>query len=183
MKTRIPIPIKKLLQDKQDEKLKKQQNNHDKSGPPGQNQIKEQEQDQSQSSQTKKNIDISSDLKENLDYIKKTVGNSSDIVIREFQAGQNGEINIAIIFTDGLTNSAELQDFVLNTLMFEIRNAELDSMVIDRSNLFNLIKTHSLPVAGISDIYDFQKLFLQLLSGDSILFIDGCSQAISISLR
>ena len=185
MKTRIPIPIKKLLQDKQDEKLKKQQNNHNQSGPPSQdqNQIKEQEQDQGQSSQTKKNIDISSHLTENLDYIKKTIGNSSDIVIREFQAGQNGEINIAIIFTDGLTNSAELQDFVLNTLMFEIRNAELDSMVIDKSNLYNLIKTHSLPVAGISDIYDFQKLFLQLLSGDSILLIDGSSQAISISLR
>jgi spore germination protein KA len=46
-----------------------------------------------------------------------------------------------------------------------------------------LIKTHSLPVAGISDITDFQKLFLQLLSGDSILFIDGCSKALSISLR
>ncbi|MBT2740673.1 spore germination protein [Bacillus sp. ISL-77] len=217
MKTRIPSPIKKLVQDKQDEKLKKQQNNHDQSGLPSQdqNQIQEQEQDQdsaqnqepsqpknksegkakekfkikkqtqyqNQSSLTQKNIDISSDLTENIDYIKKTVGNSTDIVIRQFQAGQNGEIKIAIIFTDGLTNSAELQDFVLNTLMFEIRNAELDSMVFDRSNLFNLVKTQSLPVAGISDIYDFQKLFFHLLSGDSILFIDGYSQAISISLR
>ncbi|MDR7077128.1 spore germination protein KA [Neobacillus niacini] len=181
MKTRIPIPIKKLLQDKQDEKLKKQQNNQ--SGPQSQDQIQEQAQDQNQSSQAQKSINISLNLKENIDYIKKTVGNSSDIVIREFQAGQNGEIKIAVIFTDGLTNSAELQDFVLNTLMFEIRNAELDSMVFDRSNLFNLIKTHSLPVSGISDINDFQKLFLNLLSGDSILFIDGCSQAISISLR
>ena len=182
MKTRIPIPIKKLLQDKQDEKLKKQQNNHDKSGPPGQNQIQDQEQVQSQSSQTKKNIDISSHLKENLDNIKKTIGNSSDIVIREFQAGQNGEINIAIIFTDGLTNSAELQDFVLNTQMFEIRNDELDSTGEDRSNLFNLIKTYFFPVAAISVSMIFRSFFSSCYPGIRF-FYDGCSQAISISLR
>ncbi|WP_420489034.1 spore germination protein [Neobacillus vireti] len=165
----------------------KQQKNHNQSGSPNAtqdiNQVQKQSQDQSQSLKTQKSIDISLNLKENIDYIKTTVGNSTDIVIREFEAGHNGEIKIAIIFTDGLTNSSELQDFVLNTLMYEIRNAELDFLVSDQSNLFSLIKAHSLPVAGLSDINDFQKLYLQLLSGDSILLIDGYPQALAISLR
>jgi spore germination protein KA len=189
MKTRTPVPLKKYVQDKQEEKLKKQLKKlgqiDSQSEEKKQEQTQDQEsaQNQDQSSQTEETILLSSDLKTNIDYIKKTLGNSSDIVIREFQSGQKGEIKIGIIFTDGLTNSDELQDFVLNTLMFEIRNAELDSTDIDSSCLINLIKNHSLPVAGIMEISDFQKLFLQLLSGDSILLLDGCSKAISISLR
>nr|WP_263327768.1 spore germination protein [Neobacillus sp. Marseille-Q6967] len=189
MKTRTPIPFKKFVQDKHEEKLKKQLKNQGQIETLSQDQKQEQVQEQDsaqnkyQSSQTKETILISSDLKSNIEYIKKTVGNSSDIVIREFQAGQKGEIKISIIFTDGLTKSDELQDFVLNTLMIEIRNADLSTMDMDPSNLFNLIKNHSLPVAGVSDITDFQNLFLKLLSGDSILLLDGCSKAISISLR
>jgi spore germination protein KA len=189
MKTRTPIPLKKFVQDKHEDKLKKQLKktgqgkllSQDKKQEPMKDQESAQIQDQS--SQTEDPILLFSDLMKNIDFIKKTLGNSSDIVIREFQAGQKREIKLGVIFTDGLTNSDELQDFVLNTLMVEIRNVEPDSMEIDSSCLINLIKNHSLPVAGIMEISDFQKLFLQLLSGDSILLIDGCSKSISISLR
>ncbi|MFC0272048.1 spore germination protein [Metabacillus herbersteinensis] len=126
---------------------------------------------------------ISSELKYNIEHIKKTLGNSSDIVVRDFQAGKNGEINLGIIYTDGLSDKAFIQDFILETLMVEIRNADLDSNVVNTINMFDVIKSHSLPVGDIEEISEFQKLFLHVLSGDTIILIDGFPKGIALSSR
>ncbi|MFJ7307288.1 spore germination protein [Peribacillus frigoritolerans] len=123
---------------------------------------------------------ISSDLQFNLDHIKKTVGNSSDIVIRDFQAGKNGEIKLGIVYTDGLTDSASIQDLILDTLMVEIRNSDLDVAVPD---CFELIKSHILPVGGIVEITDFQKLFNHVLSGDTMLLMDSSPKGLALGSR
>jgi spore germination protein KA len=209
MKTRFPIPLRKLVKDKQAEKFNKTFKNQDQSDTQSQDQIqnesqevtqnKEQSQNQSQtqdqgktqkqgqiqnqSSQTQQTIQISSDLKYNLDHVKKTLGNSSDIVLREFQAGIKGEIKLGIIYTDGLSNTDTIQDFILETLMNKIRNLDLDSNVVNSSNWFDVIKSHSLPVGDMKEISDFQKLFFYVLSGDTLLLIDGFPKGIVISSR
>lgn len=191
MKSRIPVPLKQLIIDKRAEKFKKQNANLNQSenqnSSQGQNQAKAKskinKQSQSPSSQPQQKKPISLDIKSNLDYIKKSLGNSSDVVIRDFQAGKNGEMKLAIIYTDGLTDTASIQDFILETLMVEIRNTGLDSSVVSTSNLFDMIKFHSLPVGEITEITDFEKLFHDLLSGDTLLLIDGFPKGVAISSR
>lgn len=165
LKSRAPISVKKLLKDKQSIKSQKEITN------------KKQNMDSQQQEK------ISSDLKFNLDHIKKTLGNSTDIVIREFQAGKNGEFEIAVVYTDGLTDSAGLQEFVLETLMVKIRDVEIDSNVFHSLNWMEALKKESLPVSGITDISDYQKLFLLLLSGDAIILVNGFSKGMAISFR
>ncbi|MBZ5752037.1 spore germination protein [Metabacillus litoralis] len=124
-----------------------------------------------------------SELQSNIDHIRKSLGNSSDLVTRDFQAGENGDIKLGIIYTDGLTDSVAVQEFILDTLMIGIRNTEVDSKVVDISNLFDVIKSFSLPVGEIKEISDFQKLFLHVLSGDTVLLIDGFPKGIVLSSR
>ncbi|WP_191090825.1 spore germination protein [Niallia endozanthoxylica] len=126
---------------------------------------------------------IYSDLKLNLEHIKKTTGNSTDIIIREVQVGKNGEVQLAVIYTDGLTSSAELEQFVLETLMVKIRNTEMDSTNLHSLDCLEAIKKESLPVAGVTDISDFKKLFLNLLSGDAIILMNSFSKGLAISFR
>ncbi|MFE4707538.1 spore germination protein [Peribacillus simplex] len=126
---------------------------------------------------------ISSDLQYNLDHIKKTLGNSSDLVIRDFQAGKNGEIKLGIVYTDGLTDSTSIQDFILDTLMVEIRNSDLNVAVFNPSDCFEMIKSHTLPIGGIGEITDFQKLFNHVLSGDTMLLMDGTPKGIALGSR
>ncbi|WP_072273987.1 spore germination protein [Peribacillus simplex] len=123
---------------------------------------------------------MSADLQYNIDHIKKTLGNSSDIVIRDFQAGKNGEIKLGIIYTDGLTDSASIQDLILDTLMVEIRNSDLEVAVPD---CFEIIKSHTLPVGGIVEITDFQKLFNHVLSGDTMLLMNGSPKGLALGSR
>ncbi|MED3833479.1 spore germination protein [Peribacillus frigoritolerans] len=123
---------------------------------------------------------MSPDLQFNIDHIKKTLGNSSDIVIRDFQAGKNGEIKLGIVYTDGLTDSASIQDLILDTLMVQIRNSDSDVEVPD---CFELIKSHTLPVGGIVEITEFQKLFNHVLSGDTMLLMDGSPKGLALGSR
>ncbi|MFJ8067433.1 spore germination protein [Peribacillus sp. NPDC096447] len=190
MKSRVPIPLRKLIEDKQSVKNKKQQEDLNQSGNPNSSKTKNQTQNPVQKAQNRskdsKNHQtklISSDLQFNLDHIKKTVGNSSDIVIRDFQAGKNGQIKLGIVFTDGLTDSASIQDFILDTLMVEIRNSELDVAVLNHTDCFEMIKSHILPVGGIVEINDFQKLFNHVLSGDTMLLMDGSPKGMALGSR
>ncbi|MGG0412671.1 spore germination protein [Peribacillus simplex] len=189
MKSRVPIPLRKLIEDKQSVKNKKQQAELKQSGNPNssntnnQNQKPFQAQNQSKDSKNHQTKPISSDLQFNLDHIKKTLGNSSDIVIRDFQAGKNGEIKLGIVYTDGLTDSASIQDFILDTLMVEIRNSDLNVADLNPSDCFEMIKSRTLPLGGIVEITDFQKLFHHVLSGDTMLLMDGSPTGIALSSR
>nr|WP_311632615.1 spore germination protein [Peribacillus simplex] len=189
MKSRVPIPLRKLIEDKQSVKNKKQQEYLNQSGNPNSSKSKNQNQNpvqaQNQSKDSKKHQTklISSDLQFNLDHIKKTLGNSSDIVTRDFQAGKNGQIKLGIVYTDGLTDSTSIQDLILDTLMVEIRNSDLDVAVLNPSDCFEMIKSHTLPIGGIEEITDFQKLFNHVLSGDTMLLMDGSPKGIALGSR
>lgn len=63
---------------------------------------------------------IKTNLHQNLQFIKDALGTSSDIVIREILIGKEGTIKAGIIYTDGLTDTASLQNFILETLIFWI---------------------------------------------------------------
>ncbi|WP_375781861.1 spore germination protein [Peribacillus simplex] len=170
-------------------KNKKQQEYLNQSGNPNSSKSKNQNQNpvqaQNQSKDSKKHQTklISSDLQFNLDHIKKTLGNSSDIVTRDFQAGKNGQIKLGIVYTDGLTDSTSIQDLILDTLMVEIRNSDLDVAVLNPSDCFEMIKSHTLPIGGIEEITDFQKLFNHVLSGDTMLLMDGSPKGIALGSR
>ncbi|MEY9868015.1 spore germination protein KA [Peribacillus sp. B2I2] len=188
MKSRVPIPLKKLIEDKQSVNNKKQHADLNQSGNPNSSKTEKNNQtlqakNRSQDSNNDHTKLISSDLQFNLDHIKKTLGNSSDIVTRDFQAGKNGEIKLGIVYTDGLTDSASIQDFILDTLMVEIRNSDLDVKVLNPSDCFEMIKSHSLPVGGIVEITEFQKLFHHVLSGDTMLLMDGSPIGIALGSR
>lgn len=189
MKSRVPIPLRKLIEDKQSVKNKKQQEYLNQSGNPNSSKSKNQNQNpvqaQNQSKDSKKHQTklISSDLQFNLDHIKKTLGNSSDIVTRDFQAGKNGQIKLGIVYTDGLTDSTSIQDLILDTLMVEIRNSDLDVAVLNPSDCFEMIKSHTLPIGGIEEITDYQKLFNHVLSGDTMLLMDGSPKGIALGSR
>lgn len=172
MKSRGPISVKKLLANKKDAKSIKQKS-----------QEENQSLNQNQESQSQSTDQIFADLKLNIDHIKKTLGDSSDIVIRDFHAGENGELNLGVIFTDGLADKTLIQDFVLETLMVEVRGVPLDSNLSRESNIFDLIKSRSLPVAETKEISDFQKLFNYILSGDTIILVNGFAKAIGLGSR
>lgn len=122
-------------------------------------------------------------LKGNLQKVRQTIGNSSDIVIRELEAGANGQMQIGIIYTDGLVDKTFINEFIFEALLMDLRKVELDSKIALEGNPLQVLKKAMLPVGEINDISDFDELFIQLLSGYVILLMNGIPQGLAIDSK
>lgn len=134
--------------------------------------------------QTKKkssNNELNTSLQENIQMIKTSLGKSSDIIIREIPIGKDGTIKAGIIYTDGLTDTPSLQNFILETLMLDVKGIELQRKVTPEKNLISVLKDFAMTVGEIKDLTEFDVLFTGLLSGDTVILIDGYAQGLIIS--
>lgn len=129
------------------------------------------------------NSNIPSNLDENIKFIKETLGNSSDIVLRKFEIGREENFHLAVVYTDGLADKNFVQDFVLETLMVDIRNTNLDQEKPDPLTIFDLIKRRSLTCGEVHEISDTKLLFFHILSGDTVLLMNNFPKAIVIGSR
>lgn len=126
---------------------------------------------------------LKANLQENIQYIKNRLGNSNDIVIREIQIGTEHRIKICLFYTDGLTDSKSVQDFIMESLMAPTPTTQLDQMISSEQNALKVLKNQILTVGGIEDVTEFSSLFTSMLSGDVILLLDGYTQGFTISMR
>jgi spore germination protein KA len=124
---------------------------------------------------------LSVNLKENIKEIKQTLGKSTDIVIREIVAGTDGTISLAIIYTEGLADKDFVQDFIIKPLMLTIRDTEisyqgnLDSMTI--------LENFALANGELKEIQDFDSLYQHILSGDTVLILEGYTKGFAIGSK
>lgn len=133
------------------------------------------------------NINQSGPLKktliENIQQVKESLGESSDIVTREFTIGQDGKIKLGLFYTDGLVNTLFIQNIILKTLMVDIRKANLNTTASSKKKAFEILRDFALSVGNMKEIVDFKNLLTSLLSGDAIILIDGYDQGFAIDTK
>lgn len=117
------------------------------------------------------NIKISID--ENINVIKKDLGESTDIIIRKFLAGEKGNIVVGIIYIENLTDKMFIQDFVMKTLMLDIRKAKVNSSINLEKGVYEKLRDFSISIADIKDINNYANLYKYLLDGYTVILIDG----------
>lgn len=126
---------------------------------------------------------LKTNLQENLQRIKDSLGKSSDIIIREIRVGKEETIKAGIIYTDGLTDTTALQNFILETLMLDVDGTELQKKLSPEQNLISILKDFAMTVGEIKELSNFEELLTGLLSGDTIILIDGYAQGLIVSNR
>ncbi|SDH83453.1 spore germination protein [Alteribacillus bidgolensis] len=125
-------------------------------------------------------LEISHYLDENLKNIKEALGNSDDLNIREFKMGKPSLHKVALIYINGLSDTSINSNSIIERLMGNVNDtASVDPQ--SPSKLFTYVKENILTVEKVEDITDWNKMLLSLISGQSILFIDGWDHAISCS--
>lgn len=121
------------------------------------------------------------DLKDNLHRIRQEFGNSPDVIIREFEIGSY-QVQVAAVYTDGLTDKKMVGDFVMRSLMIDTAEETFKNMVSDK-NVFDFIKNNALTIGEVKVIKDWNGLILSILSGDTVILINEWAEAISGSTR
>lgn len=123
---------------------------------------------------------LKTSLQENIKTLEDTLGESSDIIIREIRIGKEGAIKAGIMYTDGLSDTTSLQNFIMESLMLDIKGTELEKKLTLEQNLITVLKDFAMTVGEIKDLTNFDDLFTALLSGDTILLVDGHAQGLII---
>ncbi|MFZ5942770.1 MAG: spore germination protein [Bacillota bacterium] len=125
---------------------------------------------------------INTSLTSNLDYIKKVFENCSDIVFREFTIGYKAQVKAAIIYVDGLTDKATIQNLILKSLTFEARKAQPHEE-FQMGDIYKWIDESSLNVAEKKQIENMDDVMSGFLSGDTALLLDGWNKAILLGTK
>jgi len=120
-------------------------------------------------------------LNDNLDTIRLTLGGSADLITREIRFGKDGSVRAGLLYTDGLTDTPSIQNFIMESLMID-RTAASEAQTGGKE-FFDLLKERVLAVGEVKETSALSPLLTALLSGDTLLLVDGYSRAFVISTR
>jgi spore germination protein KA len=118
-------------------------------------------------------LTISSDYQKNIERIKEEMGNSCDVIIRKIKVGQ---YQGALLFVDGLVDGKGISDYILESFM--------ETKVLDEdTNLFQYVMDKMVALGSIRTIQNWGQLYNSLLSGCSVILLDGYTKALSGETR
>ncbi|MFF2448129.1 spore germination protein [Neobacillus sp. NPDC058068] len=109
---------------------------------------------------------------DNVSRIKVELGNSTDLVFREFTICQHKG---TVVYIDGLADEKLICDFFIESLSDE----ELDS----RQEPFQVMADKAVGLGSFQIATEWNQVFDSILSGNTIFFLDGYNKAINVETK
>ena len=134
-------------------------------------------------------IKFNTNIIKNINRIKSVLGNSNDLLIREFTIKMKKNLNLAVLFISGLADENKLDNLslelneLINSRNSDNQNALESFFNKDQSTLeccFNRLKTSLLCSSKVVEGSDYETLYSQILSGNTVILIDGYSKFLAI---
>lgn len=113
---------------------------------------------------------ITPKVDENVSYIKDLFKDTSDIVFRQFNVGC---WSAAVIYIDGMADKVLLDNFVMESLMLKSERVE---------NIMQ-VKDSILTVTDVKEVMKLSDAVDSMLSGDTMMFLEGIPSALIIATR
>ncbi|WP_054972793.1 spore germination protein [Paenibacillus sp. A3] len=125
---------------------------------------------------------ISSTLAMIIAHLKETLGRSDDVIIREFEIGFDEPLKAAICFIEHLVNTDMINQHIVGNLLsipdsFRLRPNE------SGDGRLTAIQNRILSLSQAAVIQTMNEAFDGILSGETVLFVDGYGSAISIASK
>lgn len=122
---------------------------------------------------------ISLSLEKNLSFIHETFGEDKTIKIRRFSPAGNPLLKAGAVFVDGLSNDIIINQNIIAPLIRFKPNESLQS----GSDFIKNIGENILFGDDLVYSSDMQTLIDAFLTGDTVMFAEGCSEAIIIATK
>ena len=120
---------------------------------------------------------VSKNVGDNKEYIKMILQDSKDIIFRDFLMGSSRQ-HLLMVYVEGMVNLTILNEEVLKSLMIDMGSERFKEIFS-----FNEIKSRLVTASEVKEAETFDQLVLQLLSGDTLLFVDGAWKALIIGSK
>ncbi|MGI6603899.1 MAG: spore germination protein [bacterium] len=125
---------------------------------------------------------LTGNLAADLKLLRGILHDSSDVVVRKISLPAEREVELALIYIDGLADKRVVDLDILQGLMHLSRiQGFLDRL--SRGNAVDIIQSHLLTVGEIKVASEIEKILHSLLSGDTFLSIADSPQGLIINTR
>ncbi len=125
-------------------------------------------------------IKIEKDINKNEQELKNIFKDANDIIFRKIDAGENKKIKMLLVYVDGMTTKEAISEYAVDKLM---QNLDLQKLEKNDSELQNAIVNTNIAITEVQVIQTIQECIDKILSGETVLLIDGCPKAIMLSSR
>ncbi len=129
-----------------------------------------------------RNQSASASLHKNLAYFKDKLENCDDVIYREFTAGDRKRFKCALIFIDGLADKEVINREVLRPIMLGMKDDDPKTGVL-HGNIYKVILRKALTTGEIDEEESLEESITALLSGDTLLMVDGFKKVIVIGSK
>ncbi|MDD3392291.1 MAG: spore germination protein [Bacilli bacterium] len=112
------------------------------------------------------------ELVRNLSIINEQTNNNPDIIIKKTKFF---DYNLCVLFSESMSDRMTINNFILKNLNVENRYKKKQDIIT--------YLTESLPIHKTSIVNDFKKLYYNLLSGFTVILIDGFNEAVCFETK
>lgn len=115
-------------------------------------------------------------LDENIDTLCALFENSADVVKRKLSIGTVNKIDIYVIYIDNMIDKELLEMSTLQELFRDLND-------LPATGQFEYIKDKGVQTVDLSEVSTIPEIVGQILSGDTIILVDGYDKALKIAAR
>ncbi|MDF2671884.1 MAG: spore germination protein [Clostridiales bacterium] len=126
--------------------------------------------------------DIKRKIDDNIKLTKDTFKDANDLVFREFKLGGPDGVQMFLCYIDGMADKHLINNFVLEPLMIDSRIVKPDLEHI-KNRISDAIKSSAMTVGDFREVENMEDVFINIMSGETALFIDGYEKALIIATR
>lgn len=117
-------------------------------------------------------------LEANIAHVRRTTGDSPDVVVRRFFIGRPAVFEAAALFVEGLADDVNVYDYVMEPLL----QADVPPDTSGQEML-ELIENSLVAVCSVKRVSDWRELFSGLMEGSTLLMLDGVPYALKIGTQ
>lgn len=124
--------------------------------------------------------ELNGDLKRDVETIQILLGNSSDLIIREFNFGDQSKVHAALVFIDGMVDKSLINESIVRPLIYDTHL--IKSQALHQHDL-NYIWRCLLAVGDVDEKIGFDELIASLLYGNAIFLLNGSDNFLVIDAK
>lgn len=125
-------------------------------------------------------IKIEKELNKNEQILKSIFKDANDVIFRQIEAGENQNIKMLLVYVDGMTTKEAISEYAVEKLML---NLDVNKLEQKDSELQKAIVNTNIAITEIQALKTIQECIDKVLSGETVLLIDGCSKGIMLASR
>lgn len=129
---------------------------------------------------------LSSNLDDNIQYIRRMLAHCDDVVVRRIEIPDAGKVRAAaLLYTEGLADPVLVSDYVLKALLEGRKRTKTggEEEAGTAEQLLKHIRHRALPIGDVAVVRETDAAIASVLTGDTIILFDGGEEALCASTK